>query len=301
MLPQNKKIAVQAPAKINLFLQVLGRRSDGYHNLETWMQKLDLFDTVTLELSGGTGIDFSCDDPALSDGSDNLAVKGAIAFFSALNVAKQPKLRIHLEKRIPVAAGLGGGSSDAGAVIRGLNAMFEKPFSESELIDLARPLGADVPFFVIEKNAVFAGGIGDIMYPVDSIEKYCFVLVNPNFFVSTKWVFDNLSLTSTNKKSKLSSFRKHKAKSLSLEIMHNDLEKVTSARYSEIESMKRMLIDLGATRAMMSGSGPTVFGVFPDTEKPGDSGLKGVVGELSKRFGDKVFVVRANAGAWPSG
>ncbi len=302
MLSGKNKITLQAQAKINLFLQVLKRRADGYHDLETWMQKLDLYDTVTVEVAGnGSEIEFSCDDPALSDGKENLAVKGAIAFFSALKLEKQPQIKIHLEKRIPVAAGLGGGSSDAGAVIRGLNRLFDSPFSESELIDLARPLGADVPFFVIEKNAVFAGGIGDIMYPVDSLREYFFVLVNPGFFVSTKWVFEKLSLTSENKKYTFASSQKRKAKSLSLKIMHNDLEKITSARYSEIESIKQALMELGATRAMMSGSGPTVFGVFPDTEKPSSVGLEGIVGELSKRFGDKVFVARANTGAWPSG
>ena len=300
METDGKKLLLHAPAKINLFLHVLGRRSDGYHDLETWMQKLDLSDRVFLEKGEGTGIEFSCDDPLLS-GEGNLAVRAAKAFFAALGKTVLPKLRIHLEKKIPVAAGLGGGSSDAGTVLRGLNVLFDQPFSETGLIELARPLGADVPFFVVEHTAVIAHGTGDIMSPVDPLKDCTFVLVNPGFFVSTRWVFENLSLTRVEKKYTFPRFRKCKAESLSLALMHNDLEEVTGARYTEIGDMKQRLSKLGASKVLMSGSGATVFGVFPDSEKLNEPDIRSVVRDLRQKFGGKVFVARTHDGAWPSG
>jgi len=289
---KNDRIVLPAPAKINLFLQILGRRSDGYHDLETWMQKLDLHDTITLQRVQGTGIEFSCDSCEIPGGEGNLAVKAAMTFLSTLEQRETQKLIIHLEKRIPVAAGLGGGSSDAGTVLRGLNRLYGQRLSDVELVELARSLGADVPFFAVEHNAVIARGIGDIMCPVDSFGSCTFILVNPGFLVSTRWVFENFSLTSTDKKYKLSCSRKFES-GLPLELMHNDLEEVTGAKYSEIDAMEQMLLELGASKVLMSGSGPTVFGVFPDSEKMKVSGFGYIVGELSRKFGERVFVTRA--------
>jgi 4-diphosphocytidyl-2-C-methyl-D-erythritol kinase len=295
------KISLQAPAKINFFLHVLGRRPDGYHDLETWMQKLDVYDTIELEFYQGKGIEFSCDDPSIPADETNLAVMAAIAFFQVSKKSKGYGVRIALQKKIPIAAGLGGGSSDAGTVLRGLNVFFDCEFSESQLVELARRLGADVPFFVVNHDAVLATGIGDIMLPVESVCNCSFVLVNPGLFVSTSWVFQNLTLTSLSKNSKLSCFQKHKAVSLSLKDMHNDLEQVTSVKYPEIEQIKRSLLVAGASRVLMSGSGPTVFGVFPDSEKPYSSGLQRIVDGLRQEYGEKVFLSRACTGASPSG
>ncbi len=192
---ESKSIEVFAPAKVNLFLHVLGKREDGYHNLHTWMQKLDFGDTVTLTVVDVPGIKFSCDDSNLPTGRDNFAVSAAKSFLTKSKKLAGYGVKIHLEKKTPVAAGLGGGSSDAGAVLRGLNRLSGSEFDEKSLIDMARPIGADVPFFAIEENSVIAGGIGDEMYPVDSLKNCTLVLVNPDFFVSTKWVFENLSLT----------------------------------------------------------------------------------------------------------
>lgn len=300
METDGKKLLLHAPAKINLFLHVLGRRSDGYHDLETWMQKLDLSDRVFLEKCEGTGIDFSCDDPLLS-GETNLAVRAAKSFFTVLGKTVLPKVRIHLEKKIPVAAGLGGGSSDAGTVLRGLNLLFGQPFSETELIKIARPLGSDVPFFTVEHTAVIAHGTGDIMSPVDPLRDCTFILVNPGFFVSTRWVFENFSLTRMEKKYTFPRFRNCKAESLSLSLMHNDLEAVTGAEYTEIGDMKQRLSKLGASKVLMSGSGATVYGIFPDREKANEPDFRSVVRDLRQRFGEKVFVARTHAGAWPSG
>ena len=297
----SRKTVVLAPAKVNLVLDVVGKRADGYHDLETWMQKIDLFDCVELELQPGQKIELLTDDLTIPTNDSNLAVKAAKAFFKKSQKAKEHGLRIRLQKHIPVAAGLGGGSSDAGAVLRGLNDLFNQEFNEEQLIELARPLGADVPFFAVSHNAVLATGIGDIMFPVDAVTDCTFVLVNPDFFVSTSWVFQNLALTSLSKNSKLSCFQKYKAASLSLKDMHNDLEQVTSARHPEIERIKKSLLALGASRVLMSGSGPTVFGIFPDSEKMSGSDFKRIVSGLRRDYGEKVFLSKACTGASPSG
>ncbi|EKD35429.1 MAG: hypothetical protein ACD_75C01914G0001, partial [uncultured bacterium] len=296
MNTESGRMTLHAPAKINLLLRVLGRRSDGYHDLETWMQKLLLHDTLELELFPGSGVIFSCDDPSVPSDAANLAVKAAEAFFAACRRSDGYGARIHLQKRIPVAAGLGGGSSDAGTVLRGLNTFFGGEFSDGELIDIARPLGADVPFFAVEHNAVLAGGIGDVMYPVDSMGDCSFILVNPGFFVSTAWVFQNLTLTRPPKNSKLSCFQKYKSTPLSFSEMHNDLEQVTCAKHPEIDKIKESLTVAGAVKVLMSGSGPTVFGIFPDAEKTTAAELERIVCELRREYGAKVYLSRACTG-----
>jgi 4-diphosphocytidyl-2-C-methyl-D-erythritol kinase len=302
MNPENCQITLRAPAKINLFLRVIGRRSDGYHDLETWMQKLQLFDTISMEILSGDGeVEFSCSDPHVPADQANLAVRAAKAYFAASDKGLGYGVRMYLEKKIPVAAGLGGGSSDAGTVLRGLNTVFGNEFSEENLIALARSLGADVPFFVVDHDAVIAQGIGDIMYPVNSIDDCSFVLVNPNIFVSTAWVFQNLTLTRLSKNSKLSCFQKHKTVSSSLSEMHNDLEQVTCATYPEIDRIKGSLLAAGASKVLMSGSGPTVFGVFPDSGLLSCSDFERIVGGLRQEYGERVYLLRACTGASPSG
>ncbi len=302
MIPDNCKITLHAPAKINLFLSVIGRRSDGYHDLETWMQKLQLYDTITLEiLPEDRKVEFFCSDPNIPADAGNLAARAASAYFAASRKGVGCGVRIFLQKKIPVAAGLGGGSSDAGTVLRGLNSIFEQEFSEPEMLEIARPLGADVPFFAVCHDAVVARGIGDIMYPVPSLDDCSFILVNPDIFVSTAWVFQNLTLTRPAKNSKLSCFQKHKTVSLLLAEMHNDLEQVTSAKHPVIERIKGSLLTAGASKVLMSGSGPTVFGIFPDSDLLNSSDFARIVGRLRQEYGGKVYLLRACTGASPSG
>ncbi len=298
----NCTLTLHAPAKINLFLHVLGRRSDGYHDLETWMQKVQLYDLITLQiLPAKKKVELFCSDPNIPADAGNLAARAASAYFAASRKGEGCGVRVSLEKKIPVAAGLGGGSSDAGTVLRGLNSIFDQEFSEPELIEIARPLGADVPFFAIGHDAVVARGIGDIMSPVNSLDDCSFILVNPNIFVSTAWVFQNLTLTRQSKTSKLSCFQKHKTVSALLSEMHNDLEQVTCAKHPEIEHIKAALLAAGASRVLMSGSGPTVFGVFPDSELFDISSLERVVDGLRQEYGEKVYLLRSCTGASPSG
>ncbi|WP_136797727.1 MULTISPECIES: 4-(cytidine 5'-diphospho)-2-C-methyl-D-erythritol kinase [Desulfosediminicola] len=291
---------LQAPCKINMMLRVVGRRVDGYHELETWMQKLDLYDEIELELTSQPGITLVCDDPDLPVDETNLAYRAAKIYFESSKRAKGFGAALNLKKRIPSGAGLGGGSSDAGTVLRGLNHHFGDEFSQEELVRKAACLGADVPFFVVPYSAVMATGIGEVMQPVEPLTSCTIVLVNPGFSVSTKWVFENLALTTKIEESILPRFRKHDIETLSYNDMCNDLELVTSMKFSEIEQMKHDLLNTGASRAMMSGSGPTVFGVFPD-DKSGQVAVQDAAEMLRQQYKDGVFVTRSCVGAWPSG
>lgn len=292
---------LKAPAKVNLSLRVLGRRPDGYHELETWMQKLDLYDTITLRVRNREGVTLSCDDARVPADATNLAARAAQAFLAASERGRGFGVEIDLQKKIPVAAGLGGGSSDAGTVLQGLNALFDCELTERELLDLARPIGADVPFFASGHSAVLARGIGDIMQPVRPLANVTFVLMNPGFAVSTRWVFETFALTAGGKDSILTGFRKNDVESLSLDNVCNDLELVTSEKYPEVEQMKQRLLDAGAVKAIMTGSGPTVFGIFPDSKGSDQVDIVGVADRLRQEYSEKVFVTRACAGAWPSG
>lgn len=295
-------LVLRAPAKINLYLHVLGKRVDGYHNLETWMQKVDLCDTVTLEVLDQAGrVEFVCDDASIPRGEDNLAAKAAQAFFKACSPTLSWGVRITLDKVIPVAAGLGGGSSDAGTVLRGLSDLSGGSIDRGRLLQLARTLGADVPFFTVDHAAVIARGVGEILYPIASLEDCSFVLVNPDFFVSTAWVFQNLPLTTDPKPSRLSCFQRCGSVSSLLSEMQNDLEAVTTAKYPEIDDIKGLLLRAGAARVLMSGSGPTVFGVFPDSDAMRHADLRSVVEALRRQGKERTYLLRAFAGASPSG
>ncbi len=292
----NKILHLRAPAKINFVLRVLSRRADGYHELETWMQKLDLYDELSLQLRKGGGIELHCDDNEIPLGAENIACQAAAAFFDATLCGKEFGLVIHLKKKIPAAAGLGGGSSDAGTVLKGLNALFGNRFSLEEMVKMARSLGADVPFFVTDYDAVLATGIGEKMVPVPSVRDAEFLLVNAGFAVSTQWVFEKYALTRANKNSRLTGSHKLNPDLLVLSDMINDLEQITVNRYPEIGKVKEQLTAAGAEKVLMSGSGPTVFGVFPDTQKNQQSRIAGAAEKMRLEYGTKVFVVRASNG-----
>jgi len=289
-------IRLSAPAKVNLDLHVIGRRDDGYHDLVTRMQKLDLCDRISLELTDEPGIRFSCDDPDLPGGEGNLAVRAARAFLTAAGMEGRQGVEIGLAKAIPVAAGLGGGSSDAGTVLRGLNDLFGRPLSTDPLIEMACSLGADVPFFVVPYAAAEARGIGEKLQRMESVEGYWFLLVNPGFAVSTKWVFENYALTTGVKNSRLRGSLTGDNGVFCPALMHNDLEQVTMARYPVVTELKKAMLAAGAVNAMMSGSGPTVFGLF-DQAAFSERQLYEVVERFSVVYGSRVYLTRANTGA----
>jgi 4-diphosphocytidyl-2-C-methyl-D-erythritol kinase len=241
------------PAKINLYLRVLGRRSDGYHELVTVMQPLSLADELTVT-PGGPGLRFSCDHPGLPPGEGNLVWRAARAFEQA--AGRRLNVHLTLRKRIPVAAGLGGGSSDAGAALLALNRLADGPLSQEDLHRLARQLGADVPFFLEDGPAV-ARGVGEILTPLD-LSPYWYVLLNPGVPLSTRWVYENLDVGGLAPDPGLQSWdQDHPG-----DWVKNDLEGVAVRRLPELAARILQLKELGAAAAAVSGSGPTVFGLF---------------------------------------
>jgi 4-diphosphocytidyl-2-C-methyl-D-erythritol kinase len=282
-------LTLKAPAKINLFLKVLKRRPDGYHEIESVMQKITLFDILHLSRQG-EAISLLCPGSRVPEGRENLVYKAAQAFFSATGTT--PGIQIVLEKRIPVAAGLGGGSSDAAAVLLGLNRLLGVDLELERLMDIGLQLGADVPFFLQNCSGAIVTSIGECLRKIEAIRKYWIVLVNPGFAVSTKWVYENFPLTSYSNPYILARGRKMPENydivpPGFIEELGNDLEAVTVKRYPEIGEIKKELKQAGAVAALMSGSGPTVFGLFADKKKAQHS-----FREYAKIYGDNVFLVR---------
>lgn len=281
---------LRAPAKVNLSLRILGRRPDGYHDLDTVMQKLDLCDLLTLTVIDKPGVVLRCPDSDLPEDCSNIVFRAAETFCAACEDVKTG-VEITLEKNIPVAAGLGGGSSDAGTVLVGLNRLLGAGLSTAELIAMARPLGADVPFFVTDYGAVRAEGIGDRMTAVQSLQNCIVVLVNPGFSVSTRWVYEKYALTMVDKDSKLCDSQKKSDRVLPC-AGSNDLERVTISAYPAIKVLKQNLLALGASSVLMSGSGPTVFGIFPDESGGVSTRVRQAVHVLQQQNGVKVFVTQ---------
>jgi len=255
-------LQVLSPAKINLFLYVLRRRTDGYHDLFSLMCRIGLYDEILLDPASAT-ITLQCSDPSLPLDDGNLAVRAAQRFYEALG--RSGGVEIHLTKRIPVGAGLGGGSSNAASVLLGLNHLHDTPLSLERLIAIGRSLGADVPFFLFQSPAL-ASGIGDQLETFTGIPIQTVVVVSPPFTVSTRMVYQKLNLRLTNRQKRPT--RAHLKRTAFTPDLHlyNDLETVTLAWHPELLAIKNLLTGRGALGALMSGSGSSVFGLFSDQE-----------------------------------
>ena len=275
---QAECLSVRAPAKINLFLRVTGRRADGYHTLQTRMQKVGLFDLLEVQ-RGGEGVRLHCVGADLPENADNLVHRAASLFLETVAQRRGRTLggvKISLTKNIPIAAGLGGGSSDAAAALKALNSLFEAGLTAGELAAMGLELGADVPFFLADTPAALAVGIGEILTPVAPLSGCFVLLVNPGFSVSTRWVYQTFALTKEEKTTIFKNFREsadpagQPCLSATVEglpaALENDLETVTITRYPEIGRIKEELLAHGAVAALMSGSGPTVFALFSDQQ-----------------------------------
>jgi len=257
-------LTIHSPAKINLFLHVIGRRADGYHEIFTLMSPLTFGDEIRIAAIS-EGLQVRCDHPQVPEDESNLAYRAAEVFFRAQTSRQGNSLpsgiRISIQKQIPVGAGLGGGSSNAAAVLRGLNRICKAPFSRKELIQMGREIGADVPFFVLGTPA-FASGIGDRLRPCSMPASVTVLVIDPGIYVSTAEVYKNLDLGLTNCQ------KEHKDLPLKFRLrdlanhLCNDLETVTLNRHPEISEVKRVLMANGARGALMSGSGSSVFGLF---------------------------------------
>ncbi|MBI5568458.1 MAG: 4-(cytidine 5'-diphospho)-2-C-methyl-D-erythritol kinase [Desulfomonile tiedjei] len=251
------KVRVRSPAKINLFLRVLARRPDGYHDIETLFQAIDVEDRLTISKSdGATAIEVH-GFPELET-EDNLVLR-AVRCLEERTGARFP-VTIRLDKRIPVAAGLGGGSSNAAAALVGICALFDLPLSTDDLACAALRLGADVPFFLAGGAAV-GEGIGERLTPVNLPIDYPLVLVNPGFPVSTAEVYRQFSKNLTGQPRTSTVWTVLAEGRAPTGVLHNDLQEPAERLYPEITELCRFLRDSRIEAVLMSGSGPTVFGV----------------------------------------
>lgn len=259
-----QSMKINAYAKINLTLNVVEKRSDGYHNVDMLMQSVSLCDIIDIEkiFSGielsGTG--------SLTYDKTNLAYKAAKLFFDVSGV--RGGVRIHINKNIPMCAGMAGGSADAAAVLKGLNTLYGNPIFKSVLLKIASRLGADVPFCILEKTAR-ATGIGDKLTVVAPMPRKCVLVVKPPVSVSTPEAygsldFENMAHPDTEKA--VDAIAKSDMKLL-YSLMANSFEYSIFKKYPKIASIKAKLADLGADASLMSGSGSAVFGIFEDEAK----------------------------------
>lgn len=274
----------KAPAKLNIFLKITGKRPDGYHELVSIMVPVALFDYLEFTLSQKPGIRLSCQGLFIPDGEDNLVQKAAKAFF--FNTGIDQGIDIEILKNIPVAAGLGGGSSDAAVTLMALNEMSGFPLSDAEMEKTALSLGADVPFF-LKGVPCLAKGIGEDLSPFENLPRFWYLIVKPPFDISTAWVYARLKLELTEKKHDYIINYLKKEPFEVVRHLENDLERVTIARFSAIDSIKKSLLNAGAEGALMSGSGSSVFGVFNSK----DDALK-AKRQLSPQCLGDIFVVQ---------
>jgi 4-diphosphocytidyl-2-C-methyl-D-erythritol kinase len=246
-----------APAKINLFLRVLRKRADGYHDIFSLMQKITLYDELIFS-PRPKGIVLNCPGTDLPVDDGNLVVRAARAIFS---YADYPYgMEINLIKKIPMTAGLGGGSSDAATTLMALNKICSLKLKKVELIKLGAKIGADVPFFIFG-NAALASGIGDKLKHFRNLPQLNLILIKPDFDLPTKMVYENLNLRLTMDKNNYSISRNLDLSDI-IQGLHNDLESFSLKIHPELTDLKKMLLRYGALGALMSGSGPTVFGIF---------------------------------------
>jgi len=261
---------VLAPAKINLRLEVHGRRGDGYHLLRSIMAPISLADELTFT-PGGAGLELTCDDPHLPVNDDNLIVRAAQALMN--ETGRTMAWRIHLTKRIPTAAGLGGGSSDAAATLMALRAAMNLALSDERLAELAVQLGADVPFF-LHRRACLAEGIGEILSPYEVPAGLPITLIKPSQGLSTPAVYRALNFPLTLRRKLTNLPPSLGSREMVCAWLQNDLEGPAVSLLPQIEEGKRILREAGAGGVLMSGSGPTVFGIFdthPAAERAGES------------------------------
>ncbi len=264
------KLSFKTPAKINLGLHISHKREDGYHELETLLQMVSLYDSIELETLP-SGIELLCDEPGIPKDHTNLVVQAAHLLLETCSLENKQGVRIRLDKKIPSGAGLGGGSGNAAGVLMGLNVLWDLKLSRENLTLLAAKLGADVPFFLTAPRAL-GKGRGDEVTPVQAVGKFDILLVYPGFPIATPWVYQNLNLKLTNPQNNISILKKFLSESQVGKLgkcLFNDLEPLVIQRYPEIQAIKDDLSNLGAKGSLLSGSGSAVFAIFdnPDCAK----------------------------------
>jgi len=275
----------KAYAKINLSLDVVGKREDGYHLLKMIMQNIELYDLLNVKKIEN-GINIFCNKKFVPTDERNIAYKAARLFKEKYNISGG--VFIEIRKNIPVAAGLAGGSTDAAAVLRAMRDLYRRDVSDEELMALGLELGADVPY-CIQGGTALCTGVGEVITRLKPFKQHVIVLVKPAFGVSTKEVYGNLDITKIKKhpntKLLLEAIENQNIELLS-ENMKNVLENVTLRRHKVIIRLKENMIHHGALGSLMSGSGPSVFGIFEDMLK-----AQRCFEDLKKTF-EEVFITR---------
>lgn len=255
-------ISLDSPCKLNLRLDIVGKRADGYHMLRSLMERISLSDEIQIKIVE-KGIQVTCDNQEVPTDESNIAFKAVkeILAYSSRNVG----VEIDIRKRIPVAAGLGGGSSNAAAVIKGINQLLKLKLPREKLMQIGLKVGTDVPFFLFEGPAL-AEGVGEQLKKIRTMPKLLFLLVNPNIPVHTETVYRKFPIDSINR-TDMEVPSMYRTKRDVAKILNNDLEKVTIKDYPLIGEIKDEMVRLGALASQMTGSGPTVFGIFADRVK----------------------------------
>lgn len=281
-----KVVKLKSPAKVNFRLDVLQKRHDGFHDLCMINSAINLYDDIECTLiERGIVIDVE-NDTHVPCGEDNIVygVAKEILAYSNKNIG----VHIKIKKNIPSAAGMGGGSSNAASVLMGLNEMLKINLSKDKLMKIGARFGADVPFFILEAPAI-ATGVGDQLSKIKKMPKLPMVLITPNIKVPTKWAFEKYAASNDNVAKRSADLGEipvqFTTKKSIIKYLNNDLEQVTIGKYPVLNDIKKVLEKLGAIATQMTGSGPTVFGIFPSTET-----AQAACDKLSKTISDcRVF------------
>ena len=257
------RISLKAPAKINLFLEILGKRDDGYHEIETVMQEIDLVDNLQFEETQ-EGVKLKCNDKNIPSDENNLVCKAANLILNECGIKKG--VLISLEKNIPVGAGLGGGSSDAAATLKALNLLWKIGLNDAELMGFAAKLGSDIPFFIKGKTSLCSGR-GEKITPIEVKSEMNYLIIFPHINISTTTIYRNLKIDLTKKIIDVSFFlnalKHHKVAGIS-KLLFNRLEEVVFATYPDLLDVKMALGHFGFCGLSVSGSGSAFFGLCND-------------------------------------
>ena len=283
------RVELKSPCKVNLILNILGKRPDGFHELETVMHPVKIFDVLTFERSE-TGLDLTCDNAALPTDSRNLVHRAATGFLEEARI--KDGVKIHLQKRIPMEAGLGGGSGNAATALLGLNQIFRSPLAPEVLQSLAATLGSDVPFF-LQSSPTIAIGRGEQVRSLPAfpaLEGYHFILIHPGFGVSTPWAYKNLArFPSALNGERGRAERLVQSLNLSIEAarrdFYNSLEAPVLEKFPLLAIFQEFLLENGAAMALMSGSGSTTFALISGKEK-----AERLQEKVREKFGSSVWV-----------
>ena len=266
-----EEIKLKARAKINLSLDVTGRRDNGYHDVKMVMQSIGIYDSITISKTKEPGITFECSIKFLAQPESNIAYRAAKLLMDEFGIAQG--VFINLTKFIPVAAGMAGGSTDAAAVLYGMNKLFELGLDEKALCERGVKLGADVPFCIM-RGTVLSEGIGEILTPLPAAVQCHVIVAKPSISVSTKLVYEALDskeiVKHPNVDAQIEAIKRGDLKGI-VKTMGNVLEDVTIPMHPVIDDIKRKFLQDGALGTMMSGSGPAVFAIFDDEKLAQDA------------------------------